>query len=275
VPTHREFQASVGIGHPQVRRFLDVKSGRTPAAAGHLALEGLWALSAAAAAAGASVDTVFLCPEMLRGDHGDTLLDGLQGGGVPILRVSDRVLRRMVERDGPDGIAAIARRKPALLADIEVGQGTRVVVADRFEIVGNLGTVIRCADGAGAAGVLVVDCPFRLNHPLLLKSSMGTILSMPVVGVTRQEAQDWLRRHGLRVLVADPASDVSYQRADYRTPLAIVLGNERRGLPPAWRRRADLAVSIPMLGVADSLNVGHAAAVLLYESLRHAAPDVP
>ncbi len=189
--------------------------------------------------------------------------------------VSDQVLRRMVERDGPDGIAAVARRRPACLADIVVRRGTRVVVADCFEIVGNLGTVVRCADGAGAAGVLVVDSPFRLNHPLLLKTSMGTILSMPVVSVTRQQAKDWIRRHGLRVLVADPAADVSYQRADYATPLAIVLGNERRGLAAEWRRQADLGVSIPMLGVADSLNVGHAAAVLLYESLRHAAPDVP
>ncbi len=144
-----------------------------------------------------------------------------------------------------------------------------MVVADRFELVGNLGTVVRCADGAGAAGVLAVDTPFRLSHPLLVKASMGTIFSTPVVSVGLEEALEWLNRNGFRLLAADPGASVPYDRADYRGPLAIVLGNERTGLSPAWAKAAGTLVSIPMLGVADSLNVGHAAALLLYEALRH------
>jgi TrmH family RNA methyltransferase len=214
---------------------------------------------------------VFFCPELLRGTEGTRLVEQLAGNGVTVLHVSERVLRRMAERDGPDGLAAIARLRPARLADVVVGSETRVVVADRCELVGNLGTLVRCADGAGAAAVLAVDCPFRLSHPLLVKASMGTLFTTPVVAIDRRATMFWLRRQGFRIVAADPEATVSYRDAEYGSPVAIVLGNERHGLAPEWMAEADLVVSIPMLGVADSLNVGHAAALLLYEALRQAA----
>jgi TrmH family RNA methyltransferase len=101
----------------------------------------------------------------------------------------------------------------------------------------------------------------------VLKASMGTVLSLPVVDVERDEALRWLRRRGVRTIAADPAAPTSYRDARWIGPLAIVLGSERHGLAPFWRDAADVTVSIPMLGVADSLNVGHAAALLLYEAL--------
>ena len=202
-----------------------------------------------------------------RGNDADRVLDELRRSGTGAFAVSERVLRRMVDRDGPDGLAAVAHLRRVGLADIAVDATTRVVVADGFELAGNLGTLIRCADGAGASAVVLTDRRIRVNHPRVLKASMGTVLSMPVVDVTRDEALAWLRARGFRVVVADPNADVSYRDADYRGPIAIVLGSERYGVAPVWQDAADVTVSIPMLGVADSLNVAHAAALLLYEAL--------
>src|SRR5688500_9376821 len=90
-----------GIGHPQVRRFLDIKRGRTPSRADAVALEGLWAVRYAIEAA-AQVEVAFVCPALVRGEDTWRTLDQLALAGVTAFEVSERVLRRMTERDGPD-----------------------------------------------------------------------------------------------------------------------------------------------------------------------------
>lgn len=270
---HRRTPAvCAGIGHPRVKQYLNVKSNRAPNRNGAIALEGLWALRAAAAAS-VAVEVVFVCPPLLRGDDGPALVGELVDRGTAVLEVSERVLRRMVDRDGPDGLAALAHLPSRRLRDVDVGPRTRLVVADGMDLAGNLGTIVRCSDGAGAAAVLVTDRRVRLSHPLVLKASMGTVLSLPVVDVGRDEALAWCRAHDVRVVAADPDAPLSYRAADYCGPVAVVVGSERHGLDRFWRDAADVVVSIPMLGVADSLNVGHAAALVLYEVLHQHRDD--
>ena len=264
--THRIGLAPAGSGHPRVRQFRNIKHNRGRNAAGSVALEGLWAIRHALDAS-LPIEVVFVCSTLLRGDDGRRLVDELCAAGTTALEVSERVLGRLVDRDGPDGLAAIAHLRSCRLDDLAVGETSRIVVADGFELAGNLGTLVRCADGAGAAGLVVTDRRIRLTHPLVLKASVATVFSMPLVEAGRPEALGWLRRHRFRVIAGDPGAPVSYRDADYRGRVAIVLGSERYGLARFWVEAADLRVSIPMLGVADSLNVTHAAALLLYEAL--------
>jgi TrmH family RNA methyltransferase len=264
-PRHNPWP-SAGVGHPRVRQYRNIKHNRTPSGNTALALEGLWAIRAALAA-DVPVEVVFICSSLLRGDGVDAVVRDIRAAGGLALEVSERVLRRMVDRDGPDGLAAIAHLPPARLDDVTVDAATCVVVADSFELAGNLGTIVRCADGAGSGAVLVTDRRLRVTHPLVIKASMGTIFSMPVVETDRDSALRWLQARRFRIVAADPAAPQSYRDVDYRGRIAIVLGSERYGLAPFWQDAADACVSIPMLGVADSLNVGHAAALLLYEAL--------
>jgi RNA methyltransferase, TrmH family len=92
---------------------------------------------------------------------------------------------------------------------------------------------------------------------------------MPVVAVGRPAARRWLREHGFRIVAADPAGRRPYRDVDYRGPLAIVIGSERRGLAREWLAAADSIAAIPMLGSCDSLNAAVAGALLLYEALAH------
>jgi RNA methyltransferase, TrmH family len=254
-----------GASHPSVRRYLDLKAGRR-GAAHELVLEGLWAVETAMSSGTVAVLAAFICPQLVRGDRTWKVVDDLHRRGVPCFAVSERLCRRMADRDGPDGVFAIGQLHQPSLASLTLAERTRVLVADAVELAGNLGTVVRCADGAGAAGVLVTERRLRLTHPLVLKASMGAAFHRPVIETSRDAALTWLRDHGFRIVVADPAGDVSYRRACYVPRAAIVVGNERLGVHPFWREAADEVVSIPMLGVADSLNVGHAAALLLYEA---------
>ena len=255
---------------PLVQRFRDLKRNRIPnGRAPAIALEGLWAVRHAVDA-GLDVEVAFVCHALVRGDETELVLARIAARGAPVVEVGERVLRRMVDRDGPDGVAAIARLPRRRLEDVAVAPSSRLLVADNVELAGNLGTVIRCADGAGASAVLLTERRVRLTHPLVVKASMGTLFTMPVVASpSRDEVLSWLRAHGVTIVAADPDAAVSYRDAPYAGPVAIVVGSERYGLAPFWRTNADAIVSIPMLGVADSLNVGHAAALLLYEALAH------
>ena len=256
-----------GLKHPRVREFLAVK--RHPAGRGFpgaVALEGTWIIGQALLA-GVRLQAVFVCPALLRGADGRALAAKAVGLGAEGYEVSERVLSRLADRDGPDGIAALGQACQRRLGDIRVSRRTRVMIADGWDLPGNLGTLIRSADGAGASGVLVVEPGFRLSHPLVLKASMGAALAIPVLAVDRPAARQWLRERGFRVVAADPAGRCSYRDVDYRGPLAIVVGSERRGLAREWLAAADSIAAIPMLGSCDSLNAAVAGALLLYEAL--------
>ena len=231
-----------------------------------VAIEGSWAMRHALRA-DLDVEKVLVCPALFRGEESARLVAQARARGAWVYEFGERVFRTLVDRDGPDGIAALVRLPQWRLADVRVEPTTRVVVLDRMELAGNLGAVIRCADGAGAAAVVLTDRRVRVSHPLVLKASMGTVFTMPVIDTSVVDAVWWMRHHGVRIVAADPAGSVSYRDANYGGPSALVLGSERYGLSDEWRSEADVLVAIPMLGVADSLNVGHAAALLLYESL--------
>lgn len=239
--------------HPRALQYLAAKRGRGED--GHVALEGRWAVEAAIAG-GIPVEAVFVCPAMT------------DWRVTSCIEVGEKTMRRLVDRDGPDGVAALGRIPVRTLDDVELGDHGRVVVTDHVDRPGNLGTIIRCADGAGAAGVVVTDPRVRRTHPLVVKASMGTVFTLPVIEATPADARAWLRRRGVRIVAADPAATTSYRAPVYDGRTAIVVGSERHGLAAHWRDAADVLVSIPMLGRADSLNVGHAAALLLYEALR-------
>jgi RNA methyltransferase, TrmH family len=265
---HRPALTPAGLGHPRVREFLAAKRHppRLAARQHAVALEGTWVISQALAA-GMRLQAVFVCRALLQAAEGPALAARAVSRGAEGYEVSERVLARLADRDRPDGIAALALARPRTLADISVARSTRVVIADGWDLPGNLGTLIRCADGAGASGVLVLEQGFGLSHPLVIRASMGAALTMPVVAVGRPQATRWLREYGFRIVAADPAGGRSYRDVNYRGPLAIVIGSERRGLAAEWLAAADSIVAIPMLGSCDSLNAAVAGALLLYEVL--------
>jgi TrmH family RNA methyltransferase len=262
----------VGPAHPEVRRYLHIKRHRSPVVRGVVALEGSGSIGHAMAAS-TPIEAVFVCLPLLRGEAEGISLR-LRTAGVPAFGVSERLYLRMVNRDGPDGVAAIARLHSSTLDGLPVVDSTTVVIANGLELLGNLGTLIRSADAAGAAAVILTDSRVAASHPLVVRASMGTVFSMPTVEATSAEAIDWLRRHRFQIVAAHPDADTSYRSVNYRGRVAVVLGSERKGLAAVWRDAADQLVAIPMQGAADSLNVAVAGALILYEVLHHRHPEL-
>jgi TrmH family RNA methyltransferase len=235
-------------------------------------LEGLWELQRAQAA-GMELRAFFVCPELLRGDAGRTLADQVVATGVHSYQVSERVFEKLADREGPDGLAAIGVLPGFDWDAVIPADSNRVVVLDGLEIVGNVGTVIRCADATGVDAVVLTNRRVRLTHPKLVHSSMGASLTVPVIEAEIDDAVAWLRSNRFRIVCADTDGTVSYRRADYRGRVALVLGSERYGISAPWHAAEDVRVSIPMAGRVDSLNVGNAAVLLLYEAWAQHEPE--
>ncbi len=216
--------------------------------------------------AGLAVEALFFCPEAFP--------PGRSVGGLPLppggrlFQVSPAVYGRIAYRGGTEGVVALVRQPRLSLSSLRLGPSPLVVVLERVEKPGNLGAVLRSADASGADAVIVCDPLGDLYNPNVIRSSLGSVFTVPCVVCRSEECVAFLRERGISILTAQLQDSQPYYGVDMRRPVAIVLGSEARGLSPLWRQVADSHVLIPMLGSLDSLNVSVSAAVLLYEAVR-------
>jgi TrmH family RNA methyltransferase len=217
--------------------------------------------------AGVHVEQAFVATELLRSADGLAVADRLRHRPTT-LEVSPAVLARVAFGQRSDGVVAIITTPTGTLDDLVVPDDPLVVVAESVEKPGNLGAIIRTADGAGATAVIAADARTDLFNPNAIRASLGTIFAVPVISAATPAVLDWLMDHGIRAVAARPNATLAYTDADLAGPLAIVLGSEADGLGEGWTDPRIEPVGIPMRGIADSLNVSIAAAVLLYEARR-------
>jgi TrmH family RNA methyltransferase len=222
--------------------------------------------------AGYVVDTLLICPDLFLGSNEPALIQRLTARGTRVLTCTDKVFQKVSYRDRPDGLIAIAPQKKLELKDLEgVFKQTPLplfIVAEAIEKPGNLGTILRSSDAVGAHGLIVCDRCTDIFNPNVVRASVGTLFTVPTVEAEGKETLDWLKRHGISILAATPQAEKEFTQVDLVRPVAIAVGTEQLGLSDFWMQQADLQVRIPMMGVADSLNVAMATTLLMYEALR-------
>lgn len=184
-----------------------------------------------------------------------------------VLRLSEEALKRVSSRENPAQILAVFPTPRRDLKEVRLPQDPLVLVLLGLEKPGNLGAILRSADGAGVDLVLVAE-GVDLYSPQVIRNSTGVVFSLPVFPVAEAEAARFLEGKGLHLVAATPRGEKVYWEEDYRRGVAFLLGAEDQGLPEGWLKRAQARVRIPMRGQADSLNVSVSAALLLYEALR-------
>ena len=212
-------------------------------------------------AAGFEVETVFWCKEFAPSPIGEDW-------GAASFVVTPSVYERMAYRGSTEGVIAEVRTRQLQLADLPLGENPLIVVLESVEKPGNLGAILRSADAAGADAVVVCDPLTDLFNPNVVRASTGAVFSVPMVACTSEECIRFLRERGISILTAQLQDSELYYDTDMRRPTAIVMGTEATGLTDQWRQAATAHIRIPMLGVADSLNVSVSAAILLYEAVR-------
>ena len=185
-----------------------------------------------------------------------------------MIRCSPQAYEKIQYGDRPEGLLAIAPQIRRRLDDIPLKPDSVVIVAEAVEKPGNLGAILRSADATAVSAVIVCDRRTDIWNPNVIRASTGIVFAVPTIEAGSEETIAWLRRTGFRVLAATPHAEAVYTDADMSGRVAIVVGTEHEGLSAEWMQRADIAVRIPMLGKADSLNVAQATTLLLYEAVR-------
>lgn len=218
--------------------------------------------------AGLIVETAFVCPALVRGPDARAALDLLDQARVEIVTVSERALAKVAFGDRLEGLVAVLRIPALGLEELRLPPAPLLVVLEAVEKPGNLGAVLRSADGAGADAVLAASPRTDAYNPNVIRASLGTAFTVRMAAAPAVTVVDWLRAREIRLVAARVDGRRAPWDVDLRGPVAIVLGAEDDGLTDLWRGDDVEAVRLPMLGAADSLNVSVAAAVLLYEARR-------
>jgi len=215
------------------------------------------------------LDTLYFCPQMLPDRHRELLVD-LKQSARAVVELSPPVMAKVSYRDRSEGLLVVAPQRRHELAVLLNKRATPplLVVLESVEKPGNLGAVLRVADGAGADGVIVCGKGTDLFNPNVLRASRGAFFSVPTVVCTGDELLAFLTAAGIRAVATSPVADKSWDQTDFTGPVALILGTEHDGLSTELLGHADATVGIPMLGRGDSLNVATSAAILLYEALR-------
>lgn len=186
-------------------------------------------------------------------------------GAVPY-ELGEAAMNKVSVRAHAAGIIGIAHTPAFTLDDLPLGDPPLLLIADAIEKPGNVGAMIRSADGADADAVVVSDPATDLVNPNVIRASQGAVFSAAVGAETGENVHGWLTARGIPVVAAAAEAATPLWDLDLTGPIAIVIGSEHAGLSPAWRDAP--RISIPMHGDSDSLNAAIAAALLLYETRR-------
>jgi TrmH family RNA methyltransferase len=217
--------------------------------------------------AGAGVETLIVAPDLLTGSPAMRMVEEQEARGTRVARLSRELFLRLSERDGAPGLAAIVRGRVGGLPALPV-DGVLVALHEVGNP-GNLGTIIRTADAAGAPGVVLVGDTTDPFAPAAVKASMGSLFAVALAHTpTLDDFFAWTRDHGVTVVATSGRATEDHWAARYPRPVAVLLGSEGDGLPEEALSRADRRVRIPMVGTAESLNLAVAAALMLYEVTR-------
>jgi TrmH family RNA methyltransferase len=219
--------------------------------------------------AGVEVETAFVCRELVTSQDARLALAGLgRGHGRrEIVDVGRRAFERLAFGDRQEGIVLVIRQPATALGALRLPADPLVVVTEDVEKPGNLGAILRSADGAGADAVVAAGGTDLFN-PNVIRASVGTVFAVPLASAPAAEVRTWAAARKLRLVVARVDAEPLHADADLTGALAIVVGGEATGVSDAWQGDDVESVRLPMLGIADSLNVSVAAAVLLYEAWR-------
>ncbi len=255
------------LQNPRVKEAIRLRDGRHRRKQGRFLIDGARELRRAIGAKVPLVE-VFVCEPLCTGDEARLVLDALPDCGAELLHVDKSVFGKLAFGGRTEGVLGIGETPRPTLDDLSLPDQPLVAVLEGIEKPGNVGAVLRSADAAGISALIVADGRTDLYNPNAIRASLGTIFTLPVCQATAEETLTWLQRQRMQILAAQVDGSVPHTEVDYTTPTAIVLGSEAAGLSPVWNVDGVTAIRLPMLGIADSLNVSATAAVLFYEALR-------
>lgn len=254
-----------GKKHHITDRVISLNKNSKPNPERLAAVEGIWSLTLAQKY-GIRTKYLIICPEQIKSIESQNLIDYFINEAEETIIVSERVFEQLSEKENAHGIMAVIYLNIKPLNQLNLNEQSVVVVLDGLEIPGNIGTILRSCEATGVDAVILNNRKVRINHPKLLRSSMGSLFKVPVYeSETSEELIESLNASGYTIILADTDSEYNYFDLDYQGKIALVMGSEKYGINDSFYETKNYKVKIPMMGDMDSLNVGVATTILLYE----------
>jgi TrmH family RNA methyltransferase len=264
--------------NPRVKRIRSLRHRKYRRSEGCFLVEGIRIVEEALDR-GAPLESLVYSPDLLVSERARALVERV--GPAQHLALSGEVFRTLSNRQHSQGIAAVVRivdRSPGAVA---LTDDTLIIVAFQLRDPGNLGSIIRTADAAGATCVVVIEPSVDLYDPNTVRATMGSLFALPIIRMRElAELRSWysdIHHEGFAPLILASSAHGEQIIFDVECcgPVVLLVGSERHGLPASVFKDATVTVRLPMAGRATSLNVSAAAAALVYEIIRQRRARIP
>ena len=246
-----------------VKRLRSLREKKARRSEGLFLAEGLRIL-AEARDSGRLPEIIAFSPEGAKHPLAAQIIAATEAAGGEAIETSPEILSKMSGKDNPQMLLGAYRQPETSLARIDRSASPLWIVVQALRDPGNIGTILRTGDAAGAGGLILVDdCadPFSVEA---VRASMGALFTQQIASARWPEFLTWLRSGEGQLVGTSLKAAEDYLEAEYRQPCFLLIGNEQQGLPAGYEAECDLLVKIPMAGRADSLNAAMAAAVMAF-----------
>ena len=214
-----------------------------------------------------SFHSLYFCRECFLGQNEDRILNFFVERNIKIYEIPKKIFEKMSYRDRPDGLVSVANT-PDFKLKYENLIGNFFGIIEGVEKPGNLGTILRTAEGAGVDAIIVVDPRIDIFNPNVIRASTGTIFTLPLFITDRDTALDFLMQRRIKIFAVTPEAHIPYFQENYSDAVAFYFGSEQYGISDLAKNKINDKISIPMNGKADSLNLAMSAGILFYEVVR-------
>lgn len=213
----------------------------------------------------AKLEYVFINEDFENKKDHQELLHQLEQKNIKIYKTTNKLFLEMVDTENTQGILGVLKYKERDMVNNINDDDKFVLILDRIQDPGNMGTIIRTADSAGVDAIILLKGCVDIYNPKVIRSTMGSIFNMNIINTTQEEAVDVLKKQGFSIVSSYLQTDNYYHQTTYDGKIALVIGNEANGINEQLISKSDKLIKIPIYGDAESLNAAISAAILMYE----------
>lgn len=242
---------------------------------GEIVLEGIRIIEDALAE-GAKIKRVFYVKDLLEKNRAAKLINQLKADNIELIAITEELCDRVSDVENSQGIIAVVKRPEYELKDLlkQEQKDTFLLIIDRLQDPGNLGTIIRTADAAGVDGIIMTKGTVNFYNQKVIRATMGSLFRTPAVSVNEfDKLKEFLTKQEVKLFATALEGEKNYFDADYTGNVALVVGNEAHGVRDELIALADETIKIPLRGGAESLNAAIATAIVTYEGVKQRIDD--
>ena len=213
----------------------------------------------------AKIDYVFINEDFEKKTEHVEFLEILKSKNINTYKTTNKIFNELVDTESTQGILAVVKFNQRTIQENLKDEHRFVVILDRIQDPGNMGTIIRTADAAGVDAIIALKGCVDIYNPKVIRSTMGSIFDMNIIHATQEEAVRLLKLKNFDIVSSYLDTDNYYDKVEYNYKTALVIGNEANGINDELVSKSDVLVKIPIYGKAESLNAAISSAILMYE----------